>query len=1350
MDTTSDLVDYTSETSEKLPLFAASKFSPARLVLHEAVTQSRHNKSQIEIFLSDHRGFMPIQDPLKSLNPEFSAWDQIAAELPRLYRDQRLRHTIANELPVLNADLVPDAQLCRASTIISILAQAYVRSENLSGNLIPSAIKKPWQQITTRLGRRLPNLSYTDLILYNWQVKANVDSTDFNKLSVENMTLLVPTVDTGEERHFYLTQVEIHAKATPLVNAVTTIQDAVLAKDNNTLKQQFMIIKQILETITEISLLKIDPNPLSPFYVDPVVWAKTVAPFAVPIKETEVPGPSGTSSPIFHLLDVFFERNRYDSLLGQEALKIRDNYPSYVKRFIDSVAKISVVDYVKTSNDPELKGMFQSMYDAYCGKDGFLTVHRVKVYGFLQLAFKVGRSVTIGGFKGLFKDRTWKVVDDELEDSRKERDLPRATCPFAAVSKRESIDTPADNEVVKVSLDISNQGIAYRAGDRCAIVARNNTQEVNAVLKLMPFDGNEKIKLNNTWIKHFELIACNTSQQTSLRELLSLGNIRKLSPTSVSMLMSYCTDQRCPVKHSCSLEQLLKKVPAHKQDTFYQHFINHICTVIDPETPRMYSISSPEPDKNMPTTIDLTVARVTMQENRQNNKKKLGLISGQLTDKKQNQALYFPIHISHPPRFRLPENNNTPIVMFAGGSGIAPFRSFIQSRIKKTDCGENHLFFGTRRSHSFLYRQEWEQYARQGLLNVYIALSQENINLEFDGQTFAYKRGRRQRLPELMKNEEIAANLWQLLCNENQGGKAAVFYTCGKPEFAQAIKQALIEIIAEQGQLQAAEAKRFFNAMIASGRYMTDVFSNPKAKAENQLASINYSELIQHNNPEQGYWVIINDAIYDLTDFVDEHPGGVDIICNNAGRDASFEFKRVNHDKNSEVLSILSLFEIGRLAKPELHKESKKLYQKWLDFADRIVEMENTMKLEFSYFHKPCTSQECADEFTQMKAMMLVDAQARIFEEYIPEVQRNLKLTETYINKHHKDKISSEFNTSVSADIFPDRDILKHLHLIRVINLARFKSLANTVVTINQNYMTELKQIISAGLKIFESAGAQLSKQAWNVLFASLRNIHSATCRLNADLVEEIQTASRPLLLSTSTSKMRKLTMTDYDSKELIYVADALCGWCYGFAPVMETLYDNYATQINFRVLNGGLWPGKRARLMNDDLVRHLQNGMPAVTERTGQVFGKAFIENIVNNKNFIYDTEPAARALIALRKMLPKPDTKRELDFMHDVQRAFFVEGKDPTKVQTFQRIIRHYGLDQQAFAMLYASDELKRETANEFYLSAKYGGTVFPTLIMRHGNQLQVILQGCATLDECQSVINNIINIRGRCSTG
>jgi len=133
-----------------------------------------------------------------------------------------------------------------------------------------------------------------------------------------------------------------------VVSAVARADEAVLADDPEGVQRELLVMIGALRAMVRRSLPTISPRPTTDTYVDPVVWAKTVAPFAVPF-HPGVLGPSGTSSPVFNLLDAFFRRPRHASQLGREILGHRGAYPPHWKRFLAAVEEVSVPEYIERS-----------------------------------------------------------------------------------------------------------------------------------------------------------------------------------------------------------------------------------------------------------------------------------------------------------------------------------------------------------------------------------------------------------------------------------------------------------------------------------------------------------------------------------------------------------------------------------------------------------------------------------------------------------------------------------------------------------------------------------------------------------------------------------------------------------------------------------------------------------------------------------------------------------------------------------------------------------------------------------------------------------------------------------------
>ncbi|WP_336026719.1 cytochrome b5 domain-containing protein [Geodermatophilus sp. FMUSA9-8] len=383
--------------------------------------------------LSAGRGFLPTRPPLLRLPASHAAWDEAAAQLPDLFRDLAVRPAF-DGMPVLPAgpDALPDAALQRAATVLGLLGHSYWHCHAPRPTALPASVAEPWAEVRRRLGRAPdPVLTYPDLIVHNWRF---ADGRDALPLVSDDLRLLVPAVRNEEERVFYLAQVEILARCAPVVGAAADAQQAVLDDDAEALRDALDRVSAAVRAATR-ALRLIDPRPDGRTCVDPVVWAKTVAPLAVPLAPG-VLGPSGTASPVFTLLDALLGRQRHDSQLGREILLHRRSSPPHWRRLLDAVEEVPVAGYVASRSAPGVVASFEAVREAYAGADGFLGRHRRRVSGYLSVAFMVGRGLTIGGFAGSPRELTWQTVDSALTASRDERGPSPGTRAPAGVPPR--------------------------------------------------------------------------------------------------------------------------------------------------------------------------------------------------------------------------------------------------------------------------------------------------------------------------------------------------------------------------------------------------------------------------------------------------------------------------------------------------------------------------------------------------------------------------------------------------------------------------------------------------------------------------------------------------------------------------------------------------------------------------------------------------------------------------------------------------------------------------------------------------------------------------------------------------
>jgi len=243
-------------------------------------------------------------------------------------------------------------------------------------------------------------------------------------------------------------------------------------------------MSEALKYQTYVTLQKVNPNPYSDTYINPVVWGKTAALFASPFQpNNSVPGPSGTAIPSFTTLDIFFGRGNYKTTVGHETARTREWFPKYWREWLNALEHISIPDYVLQKGSRTLKGIYAEARDAYAGETGMLSRHRLKAYGFLDLSFKAGRVKTLGGVGGSYTERVWDRMATELEDARLERygKAPQ-TVPMVPVKRVETIREHEHHFVRRIVFDTSETGIRYQAGDRCAILPENSDDLVEKTL----------------------------------------------------------------------------------------------------------------------------------------------------------------------------------------------------------------------------------------------------------------------------------------------------------------------------------------------------------------------------------------------------------------------------------------------------------------------------------------------------------------------------------------------------------------------------------------------------------------------------------------------------------------------------------------------------------------------------------------------------------------------------------------------------------------------------------------------------------------------------------------------------
>ena len=181
-------------------------------------------------------------------------------------------------------------------------------------------------------------------------------------------------------------------------------------------------------------------------------------------------------------------------------------------------------------------------------------------------------------------------------------------------------------------------------------------------------------------------------------------------------------------------------------------------------------------------------------------------------------------------------------------------------------------------------------------------------------------------------------------------------------------------------------------------------------------------------------------------------------------------------------------------------------------------------------------------------------------------------------------------------------------------------------------------------------------------------------------------------------------------TKQLIYFADPMCSWCWGFSPVISAIRKHFKADLPIRLIMGGLRPGN-TKPMEDKDRTYIREHWEHVHNATGQPFDFSFFER----DGFVYDTEPASRAIITMRNLRPEAC----LDFLATIQEAFYAHARDTTAPEILVSLAALAGLDPVNFKNHFDSPKMKEETRADFTMARKTGIGGFPALLAGKGTK-------------------------------
>ncbi|ELM3752170.1 assimilatory sulfite reductase (NADPH) flavoprotein subunit [Aeromonas dhakensis] len=346
-------------------------------------------------------------------------------------------------------------------------------------------------------------------------------------------------------------------------------------------------------------------------------------------------------------------------------------------------------------------------------------------------------------------------------------------------------DSTKDIRHIEISLEES--GIRYQPGDALGIWFDNDADLVGEVLALADLSGDEATargSLREVLSRELELTRLHGGFITGLAEISDNAALKDLAgdKAQVNALVA-----------SAQVVDVLKRFPTALA-------AEQLIGLLRPLTPRLYSIASSQSEVEEEVHLTVGVVRYPQEDGTVRS----GAASSYLADRLPEDA-EVRVFVEHNDNFRLPANPDTPVIMVGPGTGIAPFRAFLQEREAQGADGKNWLFFGNPHfTQDFLYQVEWQRYVKSGLLSkISLAFSRDQAN-----KIYVQDRLR-----------EAGLELYQWL----EAG--AHFYVCGDANhMAKDVQEALLDVIAEHGQKSREEAEEYLSELRRAKRYQRDVY----------------------------------------------------------------------------------------------------------------------------------------------------------------------------------------------------------------------------------------------------------------------------------------------------------------------------------------------------------------------------------------------------------------------------------------------------------------------------------------------------------------------------------------------
>jgi sulfite reductase (NADPH) flavoprotein alpha-component len=345
----------------------------------------------------------------------------------------------------------------------------------------------------------------------------------------------------------------------------------------------------------------------------------------------------------------------------------------------------------------------------------------------------------------------------------------------------------SERQTLHIELDAD---LPFEPGDSAGIMPVNTSELVNEILTITGLGSGEEVEINHRKTTLFD--ALKRDFELSKITIDVVKRCLEFAPNEQLTAIFQSPDKLQDYLYGRDIADLFSDFPVKLS-------AQNLTKLLRPLQPRLYSIASSS--KANPGELHLAVG-VVEYENKGRNRR--GTCSNYLLEFEGNESK-IPVFIEKNPNFRLPKNDETPIIMVGAGTGIAPYRAFVQHREQAEKRGKSWLVFGNRHFETeFLYQTDWQKFLKSG------ALSKMDV---------AFSRDTDKRVYVQHKLQENAAEIYQWLED------GAHFYICGDmKKMATDVQSTLVSIVENQGAMSNDSALDYINKMQKEKRLQLDVY----------------------------------------------------------------------------------------------------------------------------------------------------------------------------------------------------------------------------------------------------------------------------------------------------------------------------------------------------------------------------------------------------------------------------------------------------------------------------------------------------------------------------------------------